>query len=297
MLNLGVEVRATKNILAESSRISRYENLHYSPMKIRFLGLSCLLFSITLAGFAEPASESSPDVQHTSAPVSSDSNRDISGGKTDKAKMGVVKQLVKKELTPEEVADLKPFILFGAFAGLPPKAADEVKLFAGNQAFSEFVATEKLSAWPIANFASSIKPPHAAAFEIALKKHAGELGADYVVIYSAEDDIANTFQPRFDRLVFCAKAFKRLPVKLGLVRDEKASHEKVYKIADFMPGSKAAECGLRKGDILVKVGGVDVALEGLYAKKAVWWKPGDKVKVEVEREGKTVELEVELVAG
>jgi C-terminal processing protease CtpA/Prc len=68
------------------------------------------------------------------------------------------------------------------------------------------------------------------------------------------------------------------------------------KIVGFTPGSRAKESGLNVGDVIRKVDGEPK--DGLfYWNKALRWKAGDKVKVEVEREGKTVELEVELTAG
>ena len=66
-------------------------------------------------------------------------------------------------------------------------------------------------------------------------------------------------------------------------------------VMDFTDGSKAKEAGLQAGDLIVSVDGKDVTtiddLRSYLAGKDV----GDKVKVEVQRDGKKASVSVELV--
>jgi serine protease DegS len=85
--------------------------------------------------------------------------------------------------------------------------------------------------------------------------------------------------------------------RLGIERDQAAAEEKVTKVSGFLPSSQAEGCGLHLGDVIKKVDGLVPGGSELYWSKAVRWKVGDKVKVEVERDGKPMEFEVELSAG
>lgn len=71
--------------------------------------------------------------------------------------------------------------------------------------------------------------------------------------------------------------------------------EQGLMVMDFSDGSKAKEAGLQVGDLIVSVDGKNVTtideLRSYLADKDV----GDKVKVEVQRDGKKVSVSVELV--
>jgi len=204
---------------------------------------------------------------------------------------------VKPSPPVQEIKARTPFVLKGLFRQLPEKTAGEVRLFEGMAGFQKVAAAEELTAWPIAKFASATIPKDEAEFRRVLCAHAGNLGADYVVLITDQQEIKEFFQPRFEKLVYCALAYKRAKALLGIDRDETAAQENVMKIRGFMRDAHAEQSGLQVGDIIKTVDGVVPGEHEKYWSKAVRWKAGDKVKVEVERDGKTIELEVELVAG
>jgi S1-C subfamily serine protease len=63
-------------------------------------------------------------------------------------------------------------------------------------------------------------------------------------------------------------------------------------LADVRPGGGAEQGGMKKGDILIKLGSFDIATvhELMFALRAS--KPGETVKAIVLRDGKRVELSV-----
>jgi hypothetical protein len=197
----------------------------------------------------------------------------------------------------QEIKAPTPFVLKGLFRQLPEKPAGAVRLFEGMGEFQKVATAEELTAWPIAKFASATIPKDEAEFRRVLCAHAGKLGADYVVLIIDQQEIKEFFQPRFEKLVYCALAYKRATALLGIDRDETAAQENVLKIRGFMRNAPAEQSGLQVGDIIKTVDGVAPGEHEKYWSKVVRWKVGDKVKVEVERGGKTIELEIELVAG
>jgi len=130
-----------------------------------------------------------------------------------------------------------------------------------------------------------------------LRNNAGEIGADYVVIITDPVEIKRIFQWRLQEQFYCALAYKRVTARLGIERDHAAAKNGLTKVSGFMPGARAEACGLRVGDIIKTVDGALPGGGDPYWGKAVRWKVGDKVKVEVEREGKPLEIEIELTAG
>jgi len=197
----------------------------------------------------------------------------------------------------KEIETLVPFLLKGAFDDYPAIPAAEVRIFEGENAFRKFLDDGSLTAWPIGEFKSVALPKDEAGFRQVMRNNAGDLGADYVVIYTDPVEIKRVFQWRLQEQFYCAQIFKRVKARLGIQRDEVATKENVTKVSGFLQGSRAEAGGLHRGDIIKTVDGVVPGGDDLYWSKALRWNVGDKVKVEVERDGKTVELEVELVAG
>jgi len=74
----------------------------------------------------------------------------------------------------------------------------------------------------------------------------------------------------------------RLPVERG-----------VY-IAEVIPGSPADQANLKRGDIITRIGDIAFDEGHSYINTIFNYRPGDKVKIEVVRDGETIELEVTL---
>jgi serine protease Do len=76
---------------------------------------------------------------------------------------------------------------------------------------------------------------------------------------------------------------------LGVSGDPEADEAKV---TDVQPGSPAAKAGIREGDIILKFDGKEVRDVQALAILVRTKKPGDKVKIELRRDGKTQDMEV-----
>ncbi len=71
---------------------------------------------------------------------------------------------------------------------------------------------------------------------------------------------------------------------LGVLGDDPAEAEQGALVVDVRPGSPALEAGIRKGDILVTIDGVDVPGMTEFAAEVRKHKPGDKVTIVLMRE-------------
>jgi len=65
-------------------------------------------------------------------------------------------------------------------------------------------------------------------------------------------------------------------------------------VTEIQKGSPAEKAGLKEGDVILKIGRYDVRSSDELVSIIRTYKPGDKVKIVVERKGKTLELEVAL---
>jgi hypothetical protein len=208
---------------------------------------------------------------------------------------------VKKDVAPKEHVVINPLVLKGGMDDFAEKPVEAVQVFEGTQAFQRFCAAEKIGAWPIGEYASAKEPKGEAAFRQILCKQAAKFGADYVVVYTNSSEIKRLFPSALNQLTYCARAYRRVAARVGFEVDPEAAKGDIVKIKGFAAGSLGQAGGLKIGDIIKKVDGQqpgnNIMLNHEYWVKALHWKAGDKVKVEVERDGKIVELEVELVAG
>lgn len=68
------------------------------------------------------------------------------------------------------------------------------------------------------------------------------------------------------------------------------------RITEFIPGSKAADAGIRTGDVLVEVNGIRLTDEKGYAAEIAKWKPGQQAEIVVLRDGVKHKMKVTLVA-
>jgi len=208
---------------------------------------------------------------------------------------------VKEDAVPREHAVTNPLVLKGGMDDFAEKPVEAVQVFEGTQAFQRFCVAEKIGVWPIGEYASAKEPKDEAAFREILRKQAAKFGADYVVVYSNLVEIKRLFPSALSQLNYCARAYRRVTARVGFEIDPVAAKDDVVKIRGFAAGSLGQVCGLRIGDIIKKVDGQqpgnNININHEYWVRALHWKVGDKIKVEVERDEKTVELEVELVAG
>ena len=80
---------------------------------------------------------------------------------------------------------------------------------------------------------------------------------------------------------------------LGTIPDY-SGNEKGVALSGVMPGSAAEKAGIKAGDVLVQLGESKIAVIEDFENALRKHKPGDKVKIVVLREGKTVESEATL---
>jgi C-terminal processing protease CtpA/Prc len=68
------------------------------------------------------------------------------------------------------------------------------------------------------------------------------------------------------------------------------------RVTEFIPGSKAADAGIRPGDVFVEVNGIRLTDEKGYAAEIAKWKPGQQAEIAVLRDGAKHKMTVTLVA-
>lgn len=204
----------------------------------------------------------------------------------------------KGPLIRNKVNTKTPFALRSELGAFPSKPVESVRLFEGMSTFRQFTNQEKLTVRSIGDFKRRVAPDEEMKFRDVLIAHAAKCGADYVVIVTDSEEIERELHLLpMDEVTYCAVAYKRAEAHLGFIPDKGAVQDSnQIKIADFTPGSRAKEDGLRVGDVIQKVDGTPPA-GGPYWGKALRWKVGDKVKVEIERGGKIMEFDVALTAG
>jgi len=81
------------------------------------------------------------------------------------------------------------------------------------------------------------------------------------------------------------------------VKEEDKSKLKVTEgayVAEFAPYSSAKEAGMEAGDVIVAVNGVKIRTASALQEQISKFRPGDKVKVDVDRYGKELTFNVEL---
>jgi len=264
-------------------------------MNFRSLFLQTLVFSLTLVLRAETV----PAAAAASQPVdvaAKTGNQATSVQATPGLKIEpeLVQVFIKK------YKSARPLDLREELGIFPEKPVDQVRRFESVVEFQQFLSQSKATVLPIGDFKNYIKPEDAAKFRDALHAFAAKSGADYLVVVTDANELAQNFKAEPGcpyPLVYCAVAYKRAEARLGIDPGKEAVQKlDRIKIAGFMPGSRAQKSGLQAGDVIRKVEGYAPDRAG-YWQKALRWKAGDKVKVEVERDGKTMEFEVELTAG
>lgn len=190
-----------------------------------------------------------------------------------------------------------PFVLSGGLDDLPAKPAMAIRTFSSAADFRRFCAEEGHNVWPVGRFAADGIPRDAEKFADILRAHGGEIGADYVVILTAPDEIRSAFHTQFDHLHYGAMAYRRVSARLG-VRFESAGAPQALRVASFIPGSQAEAAGIRLDDIIAEIDGTAARADNEdYWKKALRWEPGQTVRVKVLRDRTPHEVDVTLTAG
>ena len=83
----------------------------------------------------------------------------------------------------------------------------------------------------------------------------------------------------------------RGPVTVGITADEE--EKTTFKVADVRPNSPAAAAGLEDGDVITLFGGTRLTPSNLL-KTVSRYKPGDQVRLVVQRDGKTTHMTVTM---
>lgn len=170
----------------------------------------------------------------------------------------------------------------------------QLKTFDSFGALREFVAAEDLGVIEIASVTYPTLPEAEEQLTPKLREHAASLGAQYLVVTKAPDDLQASLQQQGVSSKLMAAAFKVPPARIGVNYDVGLQKKGIFQIKSFSPKSKAESGGLRVGDLVTKMDGIIPSNYAEYARRAIKWAPGVKIKIAYERDGKPGETEVEL---
>ena len=263
-----------------------------------FLSFTAFVFLTVLRG--EPSlNEAASNQPHTTALKSENQEQPVKQAKAT-APASVGENELGLKVPVKKIKTTKPFILKSGMDDFPETPVAEVRLIEGWSAFQRITAG-KLIVVPIGEFTSIVLPKDEPDFRQVLNNHAASFGADFVVLVTDPKELQRVFPSPMNQFCYCARAYKRVTARLGIEGDPAAAKQDIVKIRGFAPGSLAEQGGLLVGDIVKKVDGEtpgnNVYNNHLYWSKALHWKAGDRVKVEVERDSKMMEVEVTLIAG
>jgi len=255
-----------------------------------FISVCCLSFVLLVRGeYAPAAAPASQSLATVSAPEKATAAPAVTAPKP--ANLEYAAAFAKLFKTERPLALREELGIFDA------KPVEEVRVFESMAAFEAYLKKHRETIAVIGDFKNYIKPDDEPKFRGVLRAHAAKSGADYLVMVTDEKELAKNFKIEPEcPLVYGAIAYKRAEARLGIVPAKEASEKGHTKVAGFMKGSLAKKGGLREGDLITKVDGNALDRSG-YWRKALRWKAGERVKVEVERDGKIMEFEVELMAG
>jgi serine protease Do len=102
---------------------------------------------------------------------------------------------------------------------------------------------------------------------------------------------SEAFKTDWDRMVSGDLVGQEPTVELGITFDENEDRPTVVSVTENGP---AANAGIQKGDILVKIGGEQVRLLRDILNRLSAYEPGQSVNVIVERDGKMITVKVTL---
>jgi len=298
MLNRRVEPPLRQKRLAAVRCPIEIATMYSKTMITRTL----VLLSFTASMFLTVVrGESTPETAVSDQPTATKLENQEQAAKPAKSAVPVTEKDLGLTVPVKEIKTTKPFILKGGMDDFPARPVAEVRLFEGWKAFQSFTAGEKLVVLPIGEFTSIVLPKNEPSFRQVLINHAASFGADYIVLVTDSKELQRVFPSPMNQFCYCSRAYKRVTARLGIEGDAAAAKQDIVKIRGFAPGSQAEQGGLRVGDTVKKVDG-ETPGNNIYSNHRYWskvlhWKTGDKVKVEIERDGKALEFEVELTAG
>jgi hypothetical protein len=152
---------------------------------------------------------------------------------------------------------------------------------------------------PVLHFFTDLHEDYHRATDVAWKIDV----ADEARVVNFAERIARTIADRPDRLTYVLSAPPRQMTQgdghgayFGSVPDMSASDVVGVRLMGVTPGSPADRAGVRKGDVVVEFGGMQVKDLYQYTDALRAHKPGDEVTVVVERDGKRLSLAARLGA-
>jgi hypothetical protein len=152
---------------------------------------------------------------------------------------------------------------------------------------------------PVLHFFTELHEDYHRATDVASKIDV----ADEARVVNFAERIARAIADRPARLTYVRSAPPRQMAQgdgngayFGSVPDMSAADVVGVRLMGVTPGSPADRAGVRKGDVVVEFGGMEVKDLYQYTDALRAHKPGDEVKVVVERDGKRVTLAARLGA-
>ncbi len=121
------------------------------------------------------------------------------------------------------------------------------------------------------------------------KRVARRIGGDYAIIIPAEPGV----EPGMADYLVVPEQRELPPRPLMGVRIDTSDG---IRITGVTPGSGAEKAGLHKGDRLLAIGGRPVDSYAELRQRLSEYRPGDRIRVKLEREGRILERELELGA-
>lgn len=126
-----------------------------------------------------------------------------------------------------------------------------------------------------------------------LRQAAAKIGAHAVVTESDPVELVTMgVAPVYG---FVAHAYALPPAHLGVQWEPGPLRDQKYVVRRFYPDSLAPEAGMRIGDVVLEINGIDMLNAREFERNWLSWTPRSKVTVTVVREGREEVVEVEVI--
>jgi hypothetical protein len=222
------------------------------------------------------------------------------------ADAGIKPQQIVADLNVDMIGRLRDNRLYALAADTGAEWREMLKAAATDTGVEVLPSSTGLGGSDHASFYSGLKVPVLHFFsglhgEYHTPRDTADLinGPGAVKVLAVVADVAERLWSRPARLTYVAPkagaaAGGGPSAYLGIVPDEAAEADKGLPVMSVLPGSPADEAGIRPGDVLVRLNDKPIntfkdLLDALGAGK-----PGDKVKVVFQRDGKSIEAETKL---